>query len=74
MSKKKSTHNVNLAVEAALSVFRWTLLFVILNNVLWAGIHFGDIKQSPSNNTEIHMTQDGTGNNQSFATPEANLK
>lgn len=74
MSKKKTTHNVNLAVEAALSVFRWTLLFVILNNALWAGIHFGDIKRSPSSNTEIHMTQDGTGNSQSFTTPEGTLK
>lgn len=66
----KKRNSPNLVVEAALSVFRWVMIFVILNNALWAGIHFGDIKRSSSNNTEIHMTQDGSGNSQSLTTPE----
>ena len=72
MSQK--TPSPNLITEAVISVLRWALIFAIANNALWAGIHFGDSKRSPSNNTEIHMTQDGTGNTQSLATPEANQK
>ena len=65
------SNSPKLVVEATVAILRWALIFVVVNNALWAAIHFGDFKHSPSNNTEIHMTQDGTGNTQSLATPEA---
>ena len=31
----------NIAVETFLSLCKWFLIILILNNLIWAGIHFG---------------------------------
>ena len=51
----------NIAVEAAFSVLKWALIILVINNALWAAIHYGDTKR-PSHNTEISVVQDGTSN------------
>jgi hypothetical protein len=31
----------NIAVETFLSLCKWFLIILIINNLIWAGIHFG---------------------------------
>lgn len=31
----------NIAVETFLSLVKWFLIILIVNNLIWAGIHFG---------------------------------
>jgi len=64
--------NPNLPVEAAFSVLKWALIILVINNALWAAIHFGDAKRS-SHSTEISLVQDGTGNTQTIRTPDKDL-
>ena len=71
---KEKYNSPKLVIEATLSILRWALIFAIINNAIWyAGTR--DTKQSPSNNTEIHVTQDGTGNSntQNIKSPGATL-
>ena len=65
----KSAYTPNLVVEAVLSAFRWFLIFVAINNAVWAGFYFS------SGKTNIKMIQDGTGNTnytQTISTPDQN--
>lgn len=58
---EQKSANPNLPVEAAFSVLKWALIILVINNALWAAIHYGDTKR-PSHNTEISVVQDGSGN------------
>ena len=53
----------NIAVEVFLSLVKWFLVFVIINNLIWAGVHFGYFSQS-FGGTAMEVSQDGTNNNQ----------
>lgn len=55
----------NIAVETFLSLCKWFLIILIINNLIWAGIHFGYIYKS-FNGTSVEMYQDGEQNNQSM--------
>lgn len=54
----------NIAVEVFLSLVKYFLLFVLINNIIWATIHFGYVYKS-FNGTSMEVMQDGTNNNQS---------
>jgi hypothetical protein len=54
----------NMAVEVFLSLVKYFLLFVLINNLIWAGIHFSYVYKSFSG-TSMEVMQDGTNNNQS---------
>lgn len=54
----------NIAVEVFLSLVKWFLVFIVLNNVIWAGVHYGYFAKS-FNGTSMEVMQDGTNNNQS---------
>lgn len=54
----------NIAIEVFLSLIRWFLLFTIINNLIWAGIHYGYFSKS-FNGTSMEVMQDGHNNNQS---------
>ena len=55
----------NIAVEVFLSLVKYFLLFVVLINLIWAGIFIHYINQSVTD-SNIEMTQDGQQNNQSI--------
>ena len=55
----------NIAVETFLSLCKWCLIILIINNLIWAGIHFGYYASSFSG-TSVEMHQDGQQNNQSM--------
>jgi hypothetical protein len=55
----------NIAVETFLSLCKWFLIILIINNLIWAGIHFGYYFNSFSG-TSVEMQQDGEHNNQSM--------
>lgn len=54
----------NIAVEVFLSLVKYFLLFVVINNLIWATIHFGYVYKS-FGGTSLEVMQDGTNNNQS---------
>ena len=54
----------NIAVEVFLSLVKYFLLFVVINNLIWAAIHFGYVTKS-FGGTSLEVMQDGTNNNQS---------
>ena len=54
----------NIAIEVFLSLVKYFLIFVVLNNLLWAGIFIHYIGKS-FNGTSMEVMQDGTNNNQS---------
>lgn len=56
----------NLIVETFLSMMKYVLIFVILNNLIWAAVHFGYVSKSFGGSYDIAMTQDGENNNQSL--------
>lgn len=54
----------NVAVETFLSLVKWFLIILIVNNLIWAVVHFG-YYSSTFNGTEIAgVYQDGENNNQ----------
>lgn len=55
----------NIAVETFLALVKWFLVILIVNNLIWAGIHFGYYFSSFSG-TSVEMQQDGEHNNQSM--------
>ena len=63
-SKENKMKQPNIAVEVFLSLVKYFLLFIILNNLIWAGIHFSYVAKSFSG-TAMEVMQDGTNNNQS---------
>lgn len=59
--KKKDTPNV--AVETFLSLIKWFLIALIINNLIWAAIHFGYYRSSfQGTNTYIQQEQSGYDN------------
>lgn len=63
------THTVstpNHAIQAFLDLIKWFLVVLILNNAIWAAVHFGYFSKSfsPSNSATIDAVQTGTNNNQ----------
>lgn len=54
----------NVAVEVFLSLVKWFLIFIVINNLVWAGVHYGYFSKSFSG-TAMEVMQDGTNNNQS---------
>ncbi len=36
----------NVAVEVFLSLVKYFLIFIVINNLIWAGIHFGYFAKS----------------------------
>lgn len=55
----------NIAVEVFLSLVKWFLIFIIANNLIWAGIFTYYLNKSVTD-SNIEMTQDGQQNNQSI--------
>ena len=57
----------NIAVETFLALVKWFLVILIVNNLIWAGIHFG-YYSSTFNGTEVNdVYQGGSNNNQEIA-------
>ena len=57
----------NIAVEVFLSLVKYFLLFVILNNLIWCGVFTYYVNKSITDvSHSIEMTQDGQDNNQSI--------
>ena len=54
----------NMVGEIFLSLVKWFLVILILNNLIWAGVHYGYFVKS-FNGTSMEVLQDGTNNNQS---------
>lgn len=55
----------NVAVQVFLSLVKWFLIILIVNNLIWAGVHFGYVSKS-FGGTHMEVQQDGTNNNQSI--------
>ena len=53
----------NLAVQVFLSLCKWFLVVLIINNLIWAGVHFGYFSKS-FDTTSINANQDGYYNQQ----------
>ena len=57
----------NIAVEVFLSLVKWFLIFVIINNLIWASAFVYYMNKSITDvSHNIEMTQDGQDNNQSI--------
>ena len=57
----------NIAVEVFLSLVKWFLVILIINNLIWAGVYSYTLsKASADTTTTTEMWQDGTNNNQSM--------
>lgn len=72
--KDKVMKKPNLLVEQFLSMLKIFLIFVILNNLIWAGVFFGYVDRSFGGSYDIAMTQDGENNNQSLTNGAAENK
>jgi hypothetical protein len=55
----------NIAVEVFLSLVKWFLVILIINNLIWAGIFTHYLNKSIGD-SNIEMMQDGQHNNQSI--------
>ena len=58
----------NVAVEVFLSLVKWFLIFIVVNNLIWAGVYF-------HNNGSVELSQDEISaiyNNQSVTNGKAN--
>lgn len=64
----------NLLIEQFMSMMKFFLIFVILNNLIWACVHFGYVSKSFGGSYDIAMTQDGENNNQSLTNGAAEDK
>lgn len=57
----------NVAVEVFLSLVKYFLIFIVLNNLIWAGIYSYTLHKASSDTiTSTEMWQDGTNNKQSI--------
>lgn len=55
----------NIAVEVFLSLVKWFLIFIVINNLIWAGIYSYTLHKTSSDiMTSAEMIQDGTNNTQ----------
>lgn len=53
----------NIAVETFLSLCKWFLIILIINNLIWAGIHFGYYFNSfTGTQSYVQQTQSGYDN------------
>lgn len=56
----------NIAVEVFLSLVKWFLIFIVINNLIWAGIYSYTLHKSSSDTmSSTEVWQDGTNNKQS---------
>lgn len=62
-SKASKMKEPNIAVEVFLSLVKYFLVFVVLNNLIWAGIFTHYVHKS-FNGTAMEVLQDGTNNRQ----------
>ena len=54
----------NVAVEVFLSLVKWFLIFIVINNLIWAGIYSYTLHKSSSDTmSSTEVWQDGTINN-----------
>lgn len=60
--KKK---NPNIAVEVFLSLVKWFLIFVVVNNLIWAGVFLAHFHSINGSSSTVELLQDGHDNNQS---------
>lgn len=60
-SKPKEPYMIG---EIFLSLVKWFFVILIINNLIWACVHYGYFAKSFSG-TSMEVTQDGTNNNQS---------
>ena len=57
----------NVAVEVFLSLVKWFLIFIVINNLIWAGIYSYTLHKASSDTmTTTEMWQDGSNNKQSI--------
>lgn len=57
----------NIAVEVFLSLVKWFLIFIVINNLIWAGIYSYTLHKASSDTiTSAEMLQDGSNNTQSI--------
>lgn len=57
----------NVAVEVFLSLVKYFLIFVVINNLIWAGIYSYTLHKASSDTiTSTEMWQDGSNNKQSI--------
>lgn len=57
----------NIAVEVFLSLVKWFLIFIVINNLIWAGIYSYTLHKASSDIiTSAEMLQDGSNNKQSI--------
>lgn len=54
----------NLNLEIFFTSFKWFAIILLLNNLVWAFLHFGYVSKS-FGGTAIEVQQDGQHNNQS---------
>lgn len=67
MSGNIKTNKPNIAVEVFLSLVKWFLIILIINNLIWAGLFIHYVNKSVADTPHnIEMTQDGQDNNQSI--------
>ena len=61
------TKQPNIAVETFLSLVKYFLIFVVLNNLVWAACFMHYVTRTITDGAEsIEMLQDGHDNNQSI--------
>ena len=60
--KKKMINKPNMLYEIIMSVIKWFLIFVLINNAIWFGVVYS--LTNGSNIAEITQTQDGENNTQ----------
>ena len=48
-------NELQVAKEVFLSIFKWVLIFVVVNNLLWALLFFGTISFSEVSNSQNIM-------------------
>ena len=54
----------NIAVEVFLSLVKWFLVFIVINNLIWAGIYSYTINTASSDSiTTADVWQEGENNN-----------
>ena len=63
-TKESKMKEPNMVGEIFLSLVKWFLVILIINNLIWAGVHCGYFTKSFSG-TSMEVMQDGTNNNQS---------
>ena len=67
MRRATKANKPDIAVEVFLSLVKRFLIFVIINNLIWAGIYSYTLYKASSDTiTSTEMWQDGSNNKQSI--------